>query len=58
MLWLAFFGSLLIEVRHEDLEASLCGHASVAVDELVDRWREGRVARDAGGGEGGGAFGS
>ena len=27
-------GSLLIEVRHEDLEARLCGHASVAVDEL------------------------
>jgi hypothetical protein len=30
----SFFWSLLIEVRHEDLEASLCGHASVAVDEL------------------------
>jgi len=29
-----FLGSLLIEVRHEDLDASLWGHASVAINEL------------------------
>jgi hypothetical protein len=30
----SFFGGLLVKIRHENLEASLRSHASVAVDEL------------------------